>query len=171
MIAKEKSPAIIKAELIINAGTGKAWAVLGPGFAAVSTWASSVTQSYANDNQSFNGSSCTVRSCTASGIGNVKEQLILYSPSDHTISYQVVEGLPDPIKYVASTWKLIDLADGKTKLELTVELKTGGFIGTIFKGALKRKMTKLYSESADEFKYYVENEQPHPRKIKAAGKA
>jgi hypothetical protein len=45
---------------------------------------------------------------------------------------------------VASTWKLIDLADGKTKLELTVELKTGGFIGTIFKGVLKRKMTTLW---------------------------
>jgi carbon monoxide dehydrogenase subunit G len=71
---------------------------------------------------------------------------------------------------VSSTWKLIDADNGKTKLEITVELKTGGFIGSIFKGALKRKMTKLYDETAEEFKYYVENEQPHPRKIKAIGK-
>jgi hypothetical protein len=162
--------AMINLESIIKAGTGKAWAVLGPGFADIQKWASSVTQSSANDNQSFNGSPCTVRSCTATGIGKVKEQLILFSPSEHTITYQVAEGLPKPIKYVVSTWKLFDSGNGKTKLEITVELKTGGIIGTIFKGALKRKMTKLYSETADEFKYYVENELPHPRKFKAATK-
>lgn len=71
---------------------------------------------------------------------------------------------------MASTWKLIELANRNTQLEITIELKTGGFIGAVFKGALKKKISKLYSETAEEFKYYLENGQPYPRKTKAAGK-
>ncbi len=164
-VDKEKPVTTIKQEFIINAEVAKAWEVLGPGYEDLHVWASAIKSSSADDNQSFNGSPCTTRNCSVSGVGNVKEKLLAYSSSEHTLTYQVIEGNPKPVKYMAITWKFVAIDDKTTKVEITVELKSA------FKGVVKKKVTKLYSEIGEEFKYYVENEQPHPRKIKAVSKA
>lgn len=161
---KEKPVTTVKQEFIINAEVAKAWEVLGPGYEDLHVWASAIKSSSADDNQSFNGSPCTTRNCSVSGVGNVKEKLLAYSPSEHTLTYQVIEGNPKPVKYMAITWKFVAIDDKTTKVEITVELKSA------FKGVVKKKVTKLYSEMGEEFKYYVENGQPHPRKIKAVSK-
>lgn len=169
LVAKEKPATVIKQEFIIDASIDKAWSVLGPDYAGIYKWASPVNQSSANDEQSLNGSPCIERRCNVSGLGNVKEKLFQYSASDYTISYQVFEG-PSMIRHLSSTWKLSKLEDGKTQLEVITEIKTGGFLGSILKGTLRRKVSKSYNDMGVEFKYYIENKQPHPRKIKAAKK-
>lgn len=168
--AKDKVPTVIKKEMVINASIQKAWQVLGPEFANASYWASSVKHSEARDNVSFNGSTCTERGCNVKGMGNIKEKLLIYSEADHTISYQVYDGMPKMVKYAANTWTLTDMGNGTTKLEMQIEMKTGGFLGSIMKGMMKKKMTKLANEIAEEFQYYVENGKPHPRKLKTLKK-
>lgn len=170
LYAKDKAPVLIKQELIINAPIQKAWQVLGPEFASGSVWASSIKHSKARDHDSFNGSNCTERGCNVKGMGNIKEKLLIYSEADHKISYQVYEGMPKMVKYAANTWKLTDLGNGTTKLEMQIEMKTGGLMGSMMKGMMRRKMTKMSKQIAEEFQYYVENGNPHPRKIKSINK-
>ncbi|CCG53614.1 Protein of unknown function precursor [Flavobacterium indicum GPTSA100-9 = DSM 17447] len=166
--AKEKTPTVVKQELIINAPISKAWQVLGPEFADAYKWASSVKHSEARDNTSFNGSKCSERGCSIKGMGNTKEKLLIYSEADHKISYHVYEGMPKMVKYATNTWTLTDLGNGKTKVEINLIMKTGGMMGAMMKGMMKKKMTKMAKGIIQEFGYYVENGTPHPNKIKAS---
>jgi len=165
--AKEKQPTIIQQEIIIDASIDEAWEVLGPQFNNAQVWASSINHSEALNTESLNGSTCTARGCSVEGIGDVKETLSYYSPKNHSLTYEVKEGMPKMVKYASNKWQLIDLGNGKTKLKMTIEMKTGGFMGWMMEGMMKKKMTKLSSEIAEEFKYYVENGSPHPRKLKS----
>jgi hypothetical protein len=165
--AKEKEPTIIKQEIVINASIDEAWEILGPQFENVQFWASSIKHSEALNKESLNGSKCTVRGCSVAGIGEIKETLLSYSIENHSLSYEIKEGMPKMVRYASNHWKLIDLGNGKTKLKMKIEMKTGGFMGWMMRGMMKRKMTKLSFETAEEFKYYVETGKLHPRKIKA----
>lgn len=167
LYAKDKAPTTIKQKLIINASIDKAWQVLGPQFADAYIWASSLKHSEARNHETMNGSACTERGCSVNGLGNIKEKILEYSEGEHTIKYQVYEGMPKMVRYAANTWKLTDLGNGKIKLEMTVEMKTGGMMGAMMKGMMKKKMTKMSKITAEDFQYYVENGKPHPRKLKA----
>jgi hypothetical protein len=167
----QSKPIDIKHSFVINTSIDKAWKVLGPGFKDAYKWASAVNHSDALDSNSLNGSSCIERGCNVSGIGNIKEKLLQYDTAAHIIAYEINEGMPAMVKYAENTWQLIALADGTCKLVMVATIKTGGFIGKMMKGVMKSKMTKLTYNAAEEFKYYIENnEQAHPRKIKAAEK-
>lgn len=168
--AKGKAPVIVKQELIIDASIDKTWQVLGPQFADAYKWASSIKHSEARDHNSFNGSSCTERGCNIKGMGNTKEKLIIYSEAEHKISYHVYEGMPKMVKYATNTWTLTDLGNGKTKVEINLEMKTGGMMGAMMGGMMKKKMTKMAKGIIEEFGYYAVNGTPHPNKIKATKK-
>lgn len=165
--AKEKQPTVIYQELTIDASIDKAWEILGPQFENAQIWASSIKHSEALNDESLNGSTCTIRGCSVAGMGEIKETLLAYSPENHSLSYVIKEGMPKIVKYASNDWQLIDLGNGKTKLKMKVEMKTGGFMGWMMRGMMKGKMTKLSAEIAEEFKFYVESGNLHPRKIKA----
>lgn len=170
LYAKNKPNTIIKQEIIINASISQAWQLLGPEFTNAYKWASSINHSEAQNNESINGSSCSERGCDVSGIGKIKEKILIYSEKEHKLSYEVYEGMPGMVKYAANTWTLTESDNGTTKLQLRIEMKTGGMMGWMMNGMMVKKMTKLSAEIAEEFTYYVENGKPHPRKIKASKK-
>lgn len=170
IFAKDKPATIIKQGISINAPISKAWQVLGPEFPDAYKWASSVQHSEAKDDQSLNGSSTTERGCNISGMGAIREKLLAYSDKEYLLSYEVAEGAPSMVKYLSNTWKLVDLGNGKTRLEMQMEMKTGGLMGAMMKGMMRKKMTKMSAQIVEEFKYYVEQGQPHPRKVAAAEK-
>jgi hypothetical protein len=161
---REKEPVLIKCEVTIRANTDGAWAVLGPGYAEISSWSSDIKQSGPMDLQSLNGSTCTLRKCKVKGLGTVEEKLVVYSGIDHQLKYEVVNGMPGIVKYVSGSWILTDAGNGTTNLTIIVEMKTSGFLGGLLKGAIRRKMNRLYEKAAEEFKYVVEKGTPHPRK-------
>jgi hypothetical protein len=165
--AKEKEPTIIHQKITINSSIDKAWEVLGPQFENAQIWASSIKHSEALNHESLNGSKCTIRGCSVAGMGEIKETLLSYSQKDHSLSYVVKEGMPKMVKYASNQWQLMDAGNGQTTLTLKLEMKTEGMMGKMMGGMMKKKMTKLSAEIAEEFKFYVENGEPHPRTIKA----
>ncbi|MBX2901655.1 MAG: SRPBCC family protein [Cyclobacteriaceae bacterium] len=168
--AKDKPAATIKQTIILDVDINKAWQILGPEFPDAYKWAASVNHSVANDHNSVNGSTCSERGCNISGFGEVKEKVLEYSDAEHILVYEVTEGLPSMVKYMANRWELTDLGNGKTKLVMQMEMKTGGMMGAMMKGMMKKKMTKMSAEVVEEFKYFVETGSPHARKVKAAEK-
>ncbi len=168
-LAKAGNPIIIQKEIIINAHINDVWEVLGPQFEDAYKWASVIKHSEARDQNSFNGSTCSERGCDVSGMGSIKERLTQYSETNHILAYEVYEGMPKMMKATKNTWKLIDLDNGKTKLIMKLEAKTGGFMGWMMKPMMKMKLKKMANKVVEEFKFYVENGKPHPRTIKAIG--
>lgn len=155
---------MIEQEVIINGSMDKAWKVLGPAYAEIQRWASAIKHSEALNTESLNGSLCTLRKCTVKGLGTVQERLVEYSEQKHRIRYEVVEGMPGMVKYVAGTWVLSNEGDGKIKLKVAVEFETGGFFGGLMRGVIRKKMTNLYRKTAEEFKYFVETGTPINKK-------
>lgn len=167
--AKKDIPnTVISQNVIINAGISKVWQILGPEFADAYKWATAIKHSQAINTESIHGSTCSERGCDVSGFGSIKEKILGYSETDHVLHYQVTEGMPGMVSYMSNFWKLTETKEGKTKLEMRMEMKPKGFMGILMKGMMKRRMTMMSKEIVEEFTYYVENGVPHPRKVKAA---
>ncbi|MEM9981641.1 MAG: SRPBCC family protein [Bacteroidota bacterium] len=155
---------IIEKEIIIDKGIEEAWEVLGVQFTQVYKWASSVNQSE-GFGQDFNGASCTERGCDTS-LGGLKEKLIHFSPTDHSLSYNVTSGLPNMLKKANNNWRLERIDARQTKLLMKLNLTLRG-LATVLYPFVKRQMSRFTQQLVEEFKYYVEKGEPHPRKQKA----
>ncbi|OIQ99141.1 hypothetical protein GALL_188780 [mine drainage metagenome] len=74
------------------------------------------------------------------------------------------------VKQATNTWKLLSVGQEQSKLYMRMDIQLGGVMGKIMQPMMKMMMSKMGNELLEEFKYYVENKQPHPRKLKAAKK-
>lgn len=154
--------------VIINAGIDKTWQVLGPEFAHAQRWASAVHHSEGSG-QGFNGASCSERGCNTT-IGQLKEKLIEYNPSQYTLAYEIPEGMPGMVSSALNHWQLRSIDAQQTQLIMTIVIEVKGLMGKIMQPLMRIQMSKLGAQIAEEFKYYVETGKPHPRKVKALQK-
>lgn len=155
---------VIEKEIIVNKSINEAWKVLGLDFANASKWASAVKHSEGiGDN--FNGSTCSERGCSTT-MGSIKEKLYEFSNENYSLAYEVAEGMPSMVKYATNTWKLVDIGKNKCKLQIKMDISLGGFLGSLLQPIMKLQMSKMGNHLVEDFAYYVENETPHPRKIK-----
>ena len=159
----------IKKEITVNENIEKAWKSLGLEFADAYKWASAVSHSAGMGN-GINGAPCSERRCEIQTMGKVKEKLIEFSNEKHLLSYDVYEGMPSMVKRATNTWQLTPAGQGTSNLKMLMEIQLGGLMGIIMMPMMKMMMSKMANEVVEEFKFYVENGQPHPRKIKAMKK-
>lgn len=160
---------IIERELIINNSIENAWKVLGIQFADAYKWASVIKHSEGKGKE-FNGSSCSARGCDIAGMGKVNEKIITFSEANHTLSYQVVDGMPSMVKYALNTWSLTSVDANKTRLKMTMGLTVGGLMGAIMKPMMKMQMGSMATKTADDFKHFVETGKASEAKLKAIKK-
>lgn len=154
---------IIEKEILIEKSVKEAWQVLGLDFANAHKWASAVNHSEAiGDN--FNETVCTERGCSTT-MGGIKERLLAFSNDDYSLKYEVVEGKPQMIAYATNSWKLSAIEPHKCVLNIKMEIIAKGFLGSFLQPILKIKMTSMGQDLVEDFKYYVENNNPHPRKV------
>jgi ribosome-associated toxin RatA of RatAB toxin-antitoxin module len=78
--------------------------------------------------------------------------------------------MPSIVKYATNTWRLVYLGADKCKLQIKMDIRMGGFFGSLLKPIMKMQMSKLGNHLVEDFAHYVENGTPHPRKIKAQKK-
>lgn len=159
----------IEKEITINKNIESAWKVLGHKFTDVHKWASAVNHSEGKGN-GINGAACSERGCDIAGMGKTQEKLIEFSNDKHLLSYIVPEGMPSMIKRATNTWQLISVGTDKSKLHMEMNFTFGGIMGRIIQPMMKMMMSKMGNQMVEEFKYYVENGEAHPRKIKAMKK-
>lgn len=156
----------IKKETIINSDIEKCWNVLGKDFENAYKWASAIKHSEGSG-KSFHGASCSTRSCDVKGMGSLKETLLNYSDITHSLRYEISAGLPTVIKKGTNSWSLFPIGTSEAKLTMEFDIEISGFMGTMMKPMLKRQMGNMGNKFLEEFKYYVEKGNPHPRKIKS----
>ena len=148
--------------LIINKPIADVQEVLRNQFAAIDKWSSLITKSEVSGEPEIPGVTFSIRSTETTG-GPTKQQLTSFNPEQHSLSYKAIAGTPGFFKSVNAQWILSTSENNNTKLVLDFEVQFKG-IGFILTPIVKMKLGKVGDELLDDFKYYVENGKPHPRK-------
>ena len=159
---------VIEKEILVNKNIKDAWKVLGLDFANASKWASAVNHSEGSGDK-FNGSNCAERGCSTT-MGSIKEKLYEFSNENHSLAYEVAVGMPSMVKYATNAWKLVENGENKCKLQIKMDIRMGGIFGSLLQPIMKMQMSRMGNYLVEDFAYYVENGQPHPRKLKALKK-
>ncbi|MEM7536448.1 MAG: SRPBCC family protein [Chloroflexota bacterium] len=159
-------------ELTVNASAEKVWRILAHEYDEISRWAVVIEQStVADDLPTPDGAQVGGRVCTAQGFGQIKEKFVHYDEANMTYTYHAVEGLPSFMKRAENTWSVrsIDTDANSTqaviKSDSFVELSF--FPGIFLYPLMKWQIGRMGDRTFEELKYYIENDKPHPRKVKA----
>ena len=152
---------IIK-ELTISKPIDEVWEVLGNQFGKIDKWSSLISHSEVSGPAKISGVDFSIRS-TKTTNGDTKQELTGFDPSKHTLSYKSLSGTPPIIKEVNAIWSLKQKGDSSTHLTLDFQAQMKG-IGHLLAPIAKIKLGKVGDELLDDFKFYVENGKPHPRK-------
>lgn len=155
---------VINKEVVIAKSVQDVWNVLGNQFGAIDKWASLISKSEVSGRAELPGVNYSIRS-TQTKRGATKQQLTVFDPEKHVIAYEAIEGRPFFLSRVEAKWSVTDLYDGRSKLNLDMDIDKAGLAGVILGPLAKVKLGKLADELMDEFKYYSENDKPHPRKV------
>ena len=155
---------IIK-ELSIQKPVEEVWEVLGNQFGAIDKWASVISESSVSGQPKFQGVNYSVRNTTAV-TGKGQQELTGFDPQNHVISYKSLSGTPPIVKQIHAEWSLKEKGSNKTELVLDFQAQMKG-IGHLLSPIAKKKLSKIGDELLDDFKYYVENGKPSPRKLAA----
>lgn len=159
---------VIKKEIKINSSIEKAWQILGHDFAHPYKWASSVNHSE-GQGEPIASIECNERACKTT-VGNIREKLTTFSDEDFRLAYDITEGLPVFIQTGKNAWSLQQITSQKSLLKVEMEFRFKAW-ASILAPMMKWKMDQMAQEVVEEFAYYAENGQPHPRKIKAQSKS
>lgn len=158
----------IQQEILINKPIADCWEVLGNQFTEIYKWASPIHHAEGDGKKGINGASCDVRGCEVQGMGSIRERLTVFNPENHFLAYEIITGLPNSMKAGSNTWRLTAINDLQTQLQMKGSIETKGLFAALLKPMIKMKFDTMTHNIVEEFKYYVETGQPHPRKVKAA---
>ena len=146
----------------IDKSADECWKVFGNGYTDIYKWMSGVTSSEA-EGEPFGDSPVSSRKLKAQGI-TFSEKLLHFSNSERAFTYEVV-GLPFVIKSAKNVWSFSE-ANGKATLHMHLRVQTETGFGWLLNGLIKKNTTKAMGKLHQEFKYYIEHGEVHPRKAR-----
>jgi len=160
----------------LNASEEKVWNVFAHDFDNAHVWMASVPNSYAKANgEEFDGAQSAGRVCELNGPKGIKasEQFLAYDEAAKTCTIQIdFVDTPFMFPVVRNTVdvSVVDAGNGQCEM-------TWGFRSQIKPLAylmwplLRLGFGVFIGQIVEELKFYVENDSPHPRKLKANKKA
>lgn len=155
-------------QIAINVPAEKAWRVLAHEFEHIGRWAVIIDASAAaSDIPAFEACEIGGRTCTAQGFGDVKEQFIHYDEASMRYAYEAIAGLPSFLTRAVNNWSVHAAGLDHCVVESSAEIEVKRFPGIILAPIFKWRMGWKGREMLEELKYYLERDQPHPRKLKA----
>jgi len=152
----------IKLNTDIEKSADECWKVFGGGYTDIYKWKSVMTSSDA-EGAPFGDSPVGSRKIKASGL-SFSEKLIHFSNAERAFTYQVI-GLPFVVSSAKNEWKFSE-TDGKATLHMHLRIQTATGFGWLLNGLLQKNMTKEMGKLHQEYKYFMENGEVHPRKKK-----
>lgn len=155
----------------INKPVEDVWQVLAVDFDKIGDWSSLVPKSVASNNGELaEGAHCTGRVCDLSNKPNgpqAIEDITYFDGKSHTLKFDIIPINSNlPVVKNKVTAKLNEKANGKTEVIWNSDL-TLSTVGKVLQPAIKLGVKKGFDQLLEEMKYYLENGEAHPRKIKA----
>ncbi len=153
----------------VDAPLEQVWAVMAQDFAGIEKWSSGVNASVGSA-PPVNGSDHGERACkiAAAGFSDTKERIIEFEPMSR-IRYSLYDGLPGFVQNAINGWHFSE-ENGRTHVRGQTDMEIKGIMGVLMGGFMKKNLTRVLSEMAEEAKHYIEHGEPHPRKKKAMAK-
>lgn len=153
-------------EVIVDRSAGEVWEVLGNQFTSPHLWATNFLTSKPGGDPKLPGLSYRHRA-TVTASGENWQELDSFDPSNYCLSYHISKGAPAIAAYASGRWKLTDLSEKSTKLNVEFVLQTKGLVGFLMSPIIGKKIGNASTKIVEEFQYYIENERAHPRKLAA----
>jgi hypothetical protein len=159
----------IKSHTTINAPATDVWRVIAHQFAAIGEWASSIPTSYAAP-EALPPVEADVgaRVCATGvrGFKDIRERFTSYDEEAMRFTYEATAGLPWIVRHAENTWQVRPLDESQCQVEAQAVVDLRTFPGLLLAPLLKLQMNRLGRQTFEELKYYVEQGQPHPRKMR-----
>ena len=143
----------ITRQVKINAPREKTWEILAD-WGAVSNWAPTITESHTTTEAKRGVGS--IRSCDHTQMGNIEEEIVAWEEGT-SLSYDVIKGLPMPMKSLNNTWSISAEGDGSVvTLTMDFGMKFGPLGALMAALAVRRMMNKEMGLTLAGLKQYVE---------------
>jgi len=157
----------MKVNILINASATKSWKTIAHDFGDISHWSSIIMHSSAiNIDTSNNENKLSGRKCSAYGFVNTEQELTDFNEKKMHLSYKAKSGLPHFITSAENTWKVLAISDHESIVQTQAVINTGMISGILIAPLFKLFMGRKGDQMIEELKYYIEHDQPHPRKQK-----
>ena len=164
----------IKDQITVNAPASKVWRVIAHEFDNIGQWSSEIAESKAiMDRPVPEGAKVGGRVCLSPGFGaDATEAFTYYDEQDMRFGYEAIGELPWPwlLKRAENNWRVHSLNPNKSVAEFRAEVEVKLFPGLLLMPLMPFIKKVWGSRTLEELKYYVEHDQPHPRKLKAQQK-
>ncbi|VAW43629.1 hypothetical protein MNBD_CHLOROFLEXI01-915 [hydrothermal vent metagenome] len=157
----------VKDQITVNAPATEVWRVLAHEFENIDRWSSGTTESGAVEQGSIpEGAKVCGRVCDG-----IREDFTYYDEQAGRFGYKGID-LPWYffINRIENNWSVNSLEPNKSVVEMRPEIDINPFLGLFLKLLMPLIKKNLGTRTLEELKYYVENDQPHPRKVKAQQK-
>lgn len=159
----------------LNVPAEKVWTVFAHDFDNAHKWMASVPHSYAKSNgEQFEGAQSCGRVCELDQGGiQASERFLDYNEQEKTCTIRIdFVGAPlfFPVDHNTLAFAVTETTEGQSKMVWRFEstLKPWGYL---MWPLLRIGFGVFVGQIVDELKYYLENDAPHPRKMKALQKA
>jgi hypothetical protein len=158
--------------LTIDAPADQVWQVVGPGFARIGDWATSIPASAATPAPAPAAASCAVASAPVTGrtcstgtrlVPRIAETLTDYDEQRRTLTYQA-GGLPALITTARSTWTVTPAGETACRVTVTGHFQTRGLLGLLGCWAIFAQARLAARHLRADLRHYVKHGTPSSRK-------
>ncbi len=155
----------VQQSIYIDIPQEELWKITADDFIQVDKWISGV-----NLAEGAGQGIGAARTCTPSyrGFSKTTEKIIDFQPIS-SFTYEIIEGMPKMIAFATNTWKHEPQNEG-TLMTMQVKMQVKGFMGTLMKGFMKKRMKSVLQDALEELKLYAETGELHKRKTAAMRK-
>ena len=139
-------------QVLIEASKEQVWDILAD-FGAASNWAPAVSESHTTT-ETTRGVGA-VRTCDHEKMGHLEERIVAWDEGS-SLSYDVIKGLPFPMKSLNNVWSVSDAGDGAV-VTLTMNFRMGfGPLGALPALMARPLMRKEMDVNLAGLKHHVE---------------
>lgn len=155
----------INIKLTIEKNIQDVWEIMGNQFGHAHLWSSNFISSQPGGAPKFDGLDYSLRD-TTTGRGNTIQELTAFDPATFSFSYEITKGAPPIAKMAGASWSLVQASAGTTLLNMEFVMEPKMPLTEDMETKIRMGLTASVTELAHELKYYAEQGEPHPNKVK-----
>ncbi len=151
----------------VSAPVDKAWDLIGPQFSGVDRWASNVYVSKPKSRGHAPAAAPTGGRFCETPQGSFDESIVAYDEDSRRVAYSVTgKSVPGFVKSIRATWQLRAAASNVSEVTMTMDAVIAKPFEFLMGWMMKKQFGKAIDETLEEYRYFLERNQIHPRKTK-----
>lgn len=150
----------------VNAPVDQVWKAIGTNYEDAGLWSSAIYASAPTKGQPIDGAPVSGRVCETT-LGPFKESIVEYDADRHTLAYLATgKKMPGFVKQLKGAWRLTDKNSNTTIVVMQLQADIAAPFNLLMGWMMKRQFDSAISVTLEDLKFYLENGERHPRKVK-----